>query len=139
MAASKQIDFATLNRPGTPNTFLMAPHGLCRQATPDQIAPVYPVKAAELRRAFLGAVLAEPRVKHASADEAALCDDFVARSRVFRFPDLVAVKFLALDGGRSTLALYARAVYGLSDMGVNRKRSLAWIAKVNGVVKPHNA
>jgi len=139
MPTAKRIDFESLKRPGTANTFLLAPNWLCRNATPDTIAPTYPVKAAELRRTFLASVAAEPRVEHTSADEAALYDDFVARSRVFRFPDLVSTKFLDLDGDRSTLALYARAVYGLSDMGVNRKRSMAWIAKVNGVIKPHNA
>lgn len=139
MATPKHIDFATLVRPGTANTFLMAPKGLCERSTPDTIAPTYPVKAAALRRAFLDVVLAEPRVTHTSADERGLYDDLVARSRVFRFPDLVSVKFLDLDGERSTLALYARAVYGLSDMGVNRARSLGWISKLNGVIKPHNA
>ena len=54
-------------------------------------------------------------------------DDFVVRSALFGFPDLVSVKFLDLKGGKATLALYSRSVYGRSDLGVNRARSLAWL------------
>lgn len=136
---SERIDFVSLKRPRTPNTFLMAPEGYCKEAKVDQIAPVYAVKAAKLRQEFLSVVIAEPRVTHSFADEAGLYDDFVSRSRVFRFPDLVSVRFLDLKGGQSTLALYSRSVYGRSDLGVNRARSLAWLGKVNGVIKPQSA
>lgn len=135
----ERIDFATLKRPRTPNTFLMAPEGLCEATKIDQVAPVYDVKAAKLRQEFLRVAVAEPRVTHSFADEAGLYDDFVSRSLVFGFPDIVSVKFLDLKGGASTVALYARAVYGRSDLGVNRRRSLAWLGKVNGVIKPRNA
>jgi len=135
----ERIDFPTLRRPRTPNTFLMAPEGLCQEAKVDKIAPVYDVKAAKLRQAFLSVVIAEPRVTHSFADEVGLYDDFIARSLIFRFPDLVAVKFLYLKGGQSTIALYSRSVYGRSDLGVNRRRSLGWIAKVNGVIAPQSA
>jgi len=126
----ESTDFATLERPRTPNTFLLAPEGLCKAARIDKAAPVYDLKAAKLRQAFLSVVIAEPRVTHSFADEAGLYDDFVARSYVFGFPDLVSVKFLDLKGGQSTLALYSRSVYGRSDLGVNRARSLHWLSKL---------
>jgi uncharacterized protein (DUF1499 family) len=137
--ATHRIDFATLTRPRTPNTFLLAPEGLCKQAKVDKTAPVYPVPAAKLRQELLGVVIALPRVSHTLADEAGLYDDFVVRSALFGFPDLVSVKFLDLKGGKATLAIYSRSVYGRSDLGVNRARSLAWLAAVNGVIKPQSA
>lgn len=136
MASLHRIDFAALTRPRTPNTFLMAPEGLCRQAKADKPSPVYPVSAAKLRQTFLSAVIAQPRLSHTLADEAELYDDFVVRSAVFGFPDQVSVKFLDVKGGKSTLALYSRSVYGRSDLGVNRARALAWLALVNGAIKP---
>lgn len=139
MATQQRIDFATLKRPRTPNTFLLAPEGLCREAKIDEKAPVYPVSAAKLRQEFLNVAIAQPRVSHTFGDEAGLYDELVSRSAVFHFPDLVSVKFLDLKGGRSTLALYARAVYGRSDLGINRVRSMRWIAKVNEVIKPQTA
>jgi uncharacterized protein (DUF1499 family) len=136
MPSSERVDFATLTRPKTPNTFLMAPEGLCRQAKVDKISPVYGAPAARLRQEFLSVAIAQPRVSHSFADEIALYDDFIARSAVFRFPDLIAVKFLDVKGGRSTLALYSRSVYGRSDLGVNRARTLTWLTQLNAAVKP---
>jgi len=136
MALHQRIDFANLTRPKTPNTFLMAPEGICKQAKIDKAAPTYPTSAAKLRQEFLSAVIAQPRVSHTLADEAGLYDDFVVRSLLFRFPDLISIKFLDAGGGKSTLALYSRSVYGRSDLGVNRARSLSWLALVNTVIKP---
>lgn len=138
MTSSNRIDFATLTRPGKPNTFLLAPEGLCKEAKVDKVAPVYPVAAAKLRQEFLAAVIAQPRVSHTLSDEAGLYDDFVVRSALFGFPDHVSVKFLDVKGGKSTLAVYARSVYGRSDLGVNRARTLAWLALVNTVIKPQS-
>lgn len=131
-----RVDFETLTRPSTPNTFLMAPDGLCKTAKVDQAPPVFSVAPAKLRQAFLSVVIAQPRVSHTLADEPELYDDFVQRSAVFHFPDLVSVQFLAHGKGRATLALYSRSVYGRSDFGVNRARSLRWLKLLDGAVKP---
>jgi uncharacterized protein (DUF1499 family) len=133
---TKRIDFETLKRPRTPNTFLLAPEGLCKNAKIDMVAPVYGVPVAKLRQAFLSIAIAQPRTAHALADEPGLYDDFVVRSALFGFPDLVSVKFLQLKGKTSTLALYSRSVYGRSDLGVNRRRSLAWLAELGLAAKP---
>ena len=138
MPTPERIDFVTLTKPRTPNTFLMAPEGLCKNAKIDAVAPAYGVAAAKLRQEFLRVAIAQPRVAHTFADEMGLYDDFVARSLVFRFPDLISVKFLDVKGG-ATLALYSRSVYGRSDLGVNRARTLAWLTQVNAVVKPLGA
>ena len=123
-----RVEFASLKRPSTPNTFLMAPDGLCKAAKVDQEPPVFAMSPAKLRQAFLSVVIAQPRVSHSLADEPELYDDFVVRSALFQFPDLVSVQFIAGKGKTSTLALYSRSVYGRSDLGVNRRRSLAWLA-----------
>lgn len=133
------IDFETLKRPRTPNTFLLAPAGLCKNAKIDVEAPVYGVTAAKLRQEFLAIVIAQPRTAHVLADEPGLYDDFVVRSALFRFPDLVSVRFLPGKSKTSTLALYSRSVYGRSDLGVNRRRSLAWLAELGLAVKPVKA
>ncbi len=136
MTAQQRIDFAALKRPRTPNTFLMAPEGFCPLAKIDVVSAVYSVRAKKLRQEFLGAAIAQKRVTHSFADEAGLYDDFIVRSALFGFPDHVSVKFLDVKGGKSTLAIYSRSVYGRSDLGVNRTRTLAWMALVNSSVKP---
>lgn len=130
MPMQTRIDFAALKRPGSPNTYLLAPEGLCRAARTDGAAPVFDMPAAKLRTEFLSVVIAEPRLSHTLADEGDLYDDFVVRSALLGFPDIVSVKFLDVRKGQSTLALYARAVYGRWDMGVNRARTQAWLKRL---------
>jgi uncharacterized protein (DUF1499 family) len=123
----ERIDFAGLVRATSPNCFLVAPEGLCKASRADEIAPVFAVPAATLRQAFLRVALAKPRVSHVLKDDAGLYDNLVVVSALFRFPDLVGVRFIDLGDGRSTLALYSRSVVGHWDIGVNRSRSLAWL------------
>lgn len=127
---NKRVDFEMLKRPRSPNTFLLAPEGLCRHAKADAVSPVFGMTAAKLRQEFLNIVIAQPRTSHVLADEPGLYDDFVVRSAVFGFPDLVSLRFIAGKGRTSTLALYSRSVYGRSDLGVNRRRSLAWLKQL---------
>lgn len=123
----ERIDFAALVRATSPNCFLVAPEGLCRASRADSVAPVFDVPAARLRQAFLRVALAKPRVSHVLKDDAGLYDNLVVVSALFRFPDLIGVRFIDLGEGRSTLALYSRSVVGHWDIGVNRSRSLAWL------------
>ena len=131
-----RVDFSSLKRPRTPNTFLMAPEGFCKQARADMPSPIYVAAAPKLRHELLSIIIAEPRVAHTLADEAGLYDDFVVRSALFRFPDLISVQVIDAGGGKSTLALYSRSVYGRSDLGVNRRRSLGWIERLGEAIKP---
>jgi uncharacterized protein (DUF1499 family) len=136
MKSLERIDFPTLVRASKPNTFLLAPEGLCGNAKPDVISRQYETSAAQLRQAFLRVALSKPRVSHTLKDDVALYDNLVARSALFRFPDLIALRCLDLGKGRSSLAVYARSVYGHSDLGVNRARTMAWVREVEETFKP---
>jgi len=136
MKSLERIDFPTLVRARTPNTFLMAPDGLCANAKPDVVSRQYGSPAAQLRQAFLAVALAKPRVSHTLKDDVALYDNLVVRSALFRFPDLIALHCLEAGNGRSSLAVYSRSVYGHSDLGVNRARIMAWVREVEETIKP---
>jgi len=136
MKSLERIDFQTLARARTPNTFLLAPEGLCQQAKPDVLSHQYGTSAAQLRQAFLRVALSKARVSQTLKDDVALYDNLVARSALFRFPDLIAVRCLDLGNGRSSLAVYARSVYGHSDLGVNRARTMAWVREIEETFKP---
>jgi uncharacterized protein (DUF1499 family) len=47
---------------------------------------------------------------------------------LLNFPDLVTVQVNAEGADRSTLVIWSRSVYGRSDFGVNRERTLSWLA-----------
>lgn len=99
------------------------------------VSAVYGVEPQKLRLAFLQVATSQPRVSQNSADDASFADELTVRSALFGFPDLVSVKILDAKGGKSMLAIYSRSVYGRSDLGVNKARTMAWIGQLNGVVK----
>lgn len=129
------IDFATLQRPSSPNTCLVAPPGLCGAAEADSAAPKFPYPAAHVRDAFFRMVGRQPRVTHGAKDEAGLQYEVIQRSAFWRFPDSITVRFIPLPEGGSTLAIYSRSLTGYSDFGVNRKRVEAWLAALDVEVR----
>jgi uncharacterized protein (DUF1499 family) len=125
------VDFAALTLPGTPNTYLVAPSGATK-AAPHEPAPTFGMPAAQLKQRLLAAVAKEPRVEKTWESPDGLALQFVQRSALMRWPDIVSVKLIDLEGGRSTLAIYSRSVYGHSDLGVNKARVRRWLAALNG-------
>lgn len=67
--------------------------------------------------------MAQPRTTRlaGSVDEGMVT--WIARSRLFGFPDYITAQ---QTGDR--LVIYARARFGRSDMGVNADRTRAWVA-----------
>jgi uncharacterized protein (DUF1499 family) len=55
---------------------------------------------------------------------------YVQRSRFWGFPDYVSVRAVDLGDGSSALAIFSRSRYGASDLGVNRARVDAWLARL---------
>ena len=54
----------------------------------------------------------------------------IQHTPLLRFPDIIAVEFVALAADRSSVAVYSRARYGKGDFGTNRKRVLTWLSEV---------
>lgn len=123
-AMTRFTDFETLKRPRSPNTFLVAPDGLCKNAAPDQAAPVFPMQASDLSRKLRGVVNSEGSWKDISVSEDGLKMHFIAVSSLLRFKDDVSVEILpdAGDPGQSTVAIYSASRVGHSDLGANGKR-----------------
>lgn len=115
------LEFETLRLTGRPNAWLVAPAGLCREATPSAAAPTFPVPPERLFQGWLEVLAAEPRTAIVSQDMAKLQIESTQRSALMGFVDDVAARFLAAPEG-STLAVYSRSRVGYSDMGVNHKR-----------------
>jgi uncharacterized protein (DUF1499 family) len=127
------VDFATLQRAPAPNQYLLCPVGLCTTET-DGVAPTFDLPADQLQGAWELMIAEEPRVQEAGRDLALMQVDYVQRSRLLRFPDLITVRFLPVDDAHATLAIYSRSIYGQGDMGVNRARIEEWLAKLKARV-----
>jgi uncharacterized protein (DUF1499 family) len=123
------IDFATLQRGPAPNQYLLCPAALCRTQT-DGEAPVFDVSVSKLRAEWDELIADQPRVQVLRRDLTNEQIDYVQRSRLLRFPDIITVRFLPIDDTHATLAIYSRSVYGKGDMGVNRARVEEWLARL---------
>lgn len=56
---------------------------------------------------------------------------FVTRSALWGFPDYTSIRIVP-DGAGSSVAVFARARFGDSDLGVNRARVEDWLARLSG-------
>ena len=52
---------------------------------------------------------------------------WVERSAVFNFPDVIAAELVEDGASGAGLFVYSRSVFGWSDLGVNRRRVQAWM------------
>jgi hypothetical protein len=116
------VDFAHLHRLGH-SEVLVAPAGFA--LPPDIRAPVYPIPPARLFAALSALAAAQPRTYALDSAPAQLQAAWVVRSAMANFPDVVEIAVLAEPGG-SSYVLYAHALYGWSDYGVNRRRAANW-------------
>lgn len=124
-----ETDFRSLQRAPTPNQYLLCPEDLCTTET-DGAAPAFDLPAERLQGLWELMIGDEPRVQELGRDLAIMQIDYVQRSELLRFPDLITVRFIPLGEGRSTFAIYSRSIYGQGDLGVNRARVLDWLTKL---------
>ncbi|HXT82200.1 MAG TPA: DUF1499 domain-containing protein [Acetobacteraceae bacterium] len=128
------MDMTHITRPDTPNTALAAPAGY--SPPPDIVTPVFPITASSLLAKVMLVARAQPRTFQAAEFPRQMQVHYVARSRIFNFPDLVTVQVAPAAAGSSTLVLYSRSVYGRSDLGVNHKRLETWLSALQHSITP---
>lgn len=127
------VDFATLVRPPSPNTYLVCPKDRCAAAS-DEDGPIYAVPAAQLFEQARTLLPAEPRTELVQDQPEILRLVLVQRSAFFRFPDTITLQAFPLPDGGSTLAVYSQSNYGYGDFGVNKDRIRAWIGLIDAQV-----
>lgn len=127
------MDAAQIVRPASPNSALAAPNGFALR--PDIVTPVYPVPAERLYARIQAVAAARPRTFAAALYPDRLQADWVARSAVFNFPDLIMAQVSPAGRNKATMVLYSRSMYGYSDLGVNRHRLARWLAALNRTIE----
>ena len=116
------VPLATAERPGTPNDFLAATPGFTAAAPDLTLAPG--AAATDWLAALDAVAMSEPRVERLAGSPATGRITWVQRSAVFGFPDYVTA-----EADASGRAVWSRARYGRSDLGVNRARVERWLAR----------
>jgi uncharacterized protein (DUF1499 family) len=127
------VDFRALALPRSPNACLAAPAGAHPAA---QLAtPPLPVSAATAWQVLRGFGARFPRTSPLAEWPERRQAQWVARSALLNFPDVVAAE-LAEDGPTGAgLFLYSRSLFGHSDFGVNRRRVQAWIEAFDAALR----
>ncbi len=123
------VDFATLVLPPSPNTCLLTP------ATAPGMGHLrrdpFPATADAVLAAIRATAAAEPRTWPLAEFAARRQAQWVVRSRIMNYPDIIVAE-AAPAGAGTGLWLYSRSLIGWSDFGVNRARVLAWLAEIEG-------
>jgi uncharacterized protein (DUF1499 family) len=123
------VDFATLVLPPSPNTCLLTP------TTAPGVGHLhrdpFPVAVDEAFAAIRATAAAQPRTYPLVDFPARHQAQWVVRSRIMNYPDIIVAE-VAPAGGGTGLWLYSRSLIGWSDFGVNRERVLAWLTEIEG-------
>ena len=120
------VDFATLQRPKCPNTYLVAPRGFTLVRN-DLDAPTLGVPIEKLKVQWEQVIAAQPRIIKVAESGDGRQIDYIQRTRFMRYPDWITVRFIPLEGEQATLAIYSRSVYGCGDLGANKARVQGWL------------
>lgn len=116
-------DLSGIRRPASPNTCLAGPAKFV--PSPDLPTGYYDIAPEQLLAVVQGVIVTQPRTTALALDTDRLRADYVVRSRVFGFPDIVLTQVLRAADGQSALVLYSYSLKGRYDFGVNRSRVIA--------------
>jgi uncharacterized protein (DUF1499 family) len=134
LAAEEVIDFAARASAGRANVFAACPPNYCTPPA-DMESPVFAMDWERLRAYWSELMSVQRHAGLVAWDPQRHRATYIDHSAVFRFPDIVTVEFVALGDGRSSVAIDSRSRYGKGDMGVNRRRVIAWLAMLQGMMR----
>ena len=109
-----------------PHSFRIAPPALTEEIV-DVPSPVYSANPTLMAKAFDDFVLRQTKTSRIAGSPEEGWMTYVQLSPSLNLPDYISVKFIDLNGGKSTIAIYSRSRFGYDDMGVNETRLLTWV------------
>lgn len=118
------------------NEYILCPQTFCPKAR--VIEPsTYNVPAEQLLSTMDDVILHQPRITVIdNEDVKALKKEYVQRTLIFRFPDIITVQAIPLEASKSTLAIHSYSIYGAGDLGVNANRVKTFVAELEKIVSP---
>lgn len=119
-------DFNTVRNRISNNEVIVAPSKFTPNARAFE-APEFNCDANTLQEKFDEVILKQPRITYVSEDVSTRRKEYIQRSLIFRFPDVVTYTTIPISEKKSTLAIHSYSVYGGADLGVNRNRIAGWV------------
>lgn len=132
-------DFSTVKNRGTTTTianeYLVAPAKFAPYARVVK-APEYSISEADLAKVIDKVVMRSPRISKIATDADTGRMEYVQRTLLFRFPDVITFQPIALSSkDSSSVAIHSYSIYGAGDLGVNAKRVKAWMSEIHAEAK----
>ena len=131
---SEFLEFGALQRPSSPNHWLVAPTDAAASLHPDAAAPRFQLPAERLARAWLEVVKQAPRTRIVGISTDGLQVEAEQRSGLFGFIDKVSFHAVAVNDESSTFFAYSRSQTGYWDFGVNGRRLSNWVEALQQMV-----
>lgn len=128
----ERVVIGELRDPLPGNSFLACPPGYC--AATGAASPEFAISLERLEAAFDDMLAGEIYVVAVADEPERHRRVVIQHTPMLRFPDIVTIEFVALGPDRSSVALYSRARYGISDFGTNRRRVLRWLSRLERLV-----
>lgn len=131
------VELKSLNRTSKPNTALACPPNHCSSQRPADITTgIYTVTSDVLRNDIIEYFDNDKNAKLVSNHEDDLSLRFVTHSPVLRFPDTIHIEFIPIDSDTSTLAIFAQAKLGHTDLGANKARIEQILVAISKYTQP---
>ena len=131
----EDVAITAFRGPVPENAFLACPPGFCA-AKDTAPSLVFNIPVDRLEVYWNEIVELEPRLTPVETEPHHHGSVYIQHSALFRFPDVITVEFVTLAPDRSSLTIYSRSRYGRSDFGVNRRRVLRWLSRLQRMVGP---
>ncbi|MEM9709106.1 MAG: DUF1499 domain-containing protein [Pseudomonadota bacterium] len=96
-------------------------------------APVYPHPPDKVFAVLDGIIRATDGVRAVAEGPEPNHASYVARTPILGFPDWVSIRVVGVEGG-AAVAVYARARFGVSDLGVNKARIDGWLSELESAL-----
>ena len=125
----QKLDFFSLERPKTPNSFLACPHDYYSIISDTETPTLkYPIN--DITHAWTEAITQLKRSYEVIDLRSHNQKTYVQRSKIMGYPDIITVQFEQINIESSGITLYSRSQYGYSDMGVNKNRVITLLEKL---------
>ena len=116
------------------NEYIVAPRGVAPRARVVE-APSFAIPADKLFQVIESVMNSEPNIEFIDRDASNLRVEYVQRTPIFRFPDIITLMAVPQTSSSSSIAVHSYSIYGAGDLGVNKSRVLHILDAVAAVAK----
>lgn len=131
-------NFRELNNRNGPtvesNEYIVAPRGYCKYARVVE-SPQYKLSAERLYDVVDQTIRKQPLITFIKADKDTLRLQYVQRTPIFQFPDVITVQTIPDSDKDSTIAMHSYSIYGGGDLGTNKKRVKSFLVEIQKAVE----